>query len=126
MQNFTFHGPRAGIEICQNQLRITFAARTFRLYEKCTAERENRSSICDGPRVEHVSGQVSFFADLKLPDDADVRFDSATITVYNSACTTRMAWHHSEFNGWRFLLILPASEGSVASRHAGDFFASCE
>jgi len=121
MQEFHLYGPSAGIEFVK-PTEITFAMSNVPLVTKVVRPSgEQKFDNAIGQELETYQDQVTFFADLKLPDDADVGSTVLTFTVSTQACNDKQCMAPSESTVEIPLLILPASESSVPPRHAAIF-----
>lgn len=74
-----------------------------------------------GQELQTYQDQVTFFADLKLPDDASVGPSMLTLTITTQACNDKQCMAPSESTVEIPLVILPASESSVPPRHVEMF-----
>jgi len=120
-KGFHLYGTNEGIAFVKPTI-ITFAKSNVPVVEKIVSPSGmTKLDKAIGQELQTYQDEVTFFADLKLPDDAEVGSLVLTFNVATQACNDKQCLAPSESTIEIPLLILPASENSVPPGHAAIF-----
>ncbi|MEJ7593407.1 MAG: thioredoxin domain-containing protein [Planctomycetaceae bacterium] len=120
-KGFHLYGTNEGIAFVK-PTTITFAKSNVPVVEKMVPPSGiTKLDKAIGQELQTYQDLVTFFADLKLPDDAEIGSLVLTFNVATQACNEKQCMAPGESTVEIPLLILPASESSVPPRHAEIF-----
>jgi len=120
-KGFHLYGTNEGVAFVK-PTTITFAKSNVPVVEKVVSPSGMKKlDKAIGQELQTYQDLVTFFADLKLPDDAEVGSLVLTFNVATQACNEKQCMAPSESTVEIPLLILPARESSVPPRHAEIF-----
>ncbi|WP_218933549.1 DUF255 domain-containing protein [Rubripirellula lacrimiformis] len=120
-EGFHLYGPSDGIDFVK-PTAIAFAAANVPVVQDVVSPAgQGKMDKAIGQELQTYQGQVTFFADLQLPDDAEVGSAVLTFTVSTQACDDRQCMAPSQSKVGIEIQVLPTIESSVAGRHPAVF-----